>query len=100
MSRMGSHINWASLVFGSAHKSRVRALCRRMLGNDPLRVEDATDFVLRELARDNWIRCRDFQGKAKPDTWLYLLAVQLVREYAQTLHHPPGMTTAHGPRPG
>ncbi|MBZ2189114.1 hypothetical protein K8B33_08395 [Alcanivorax sp. JB21] len=90
MGRTGAVINWAPLALGTAHKHRVRILCRRMLGRDTLLIEDATDFVLRELARDNWSRCLRFQGKAKPDTWLYLLSVQLIREYRKRLLEPPG----------
>lgn len=90
MASTGAAIDWASLALGAAHKHRVRMLCRRMLGRDTLLIEDATDFVLRELARDNWSRCLRFQGKAKPDTWLYLLSVQLVREYRKRLLAPSG----------
>lgn len=81
-------IDWAALVKHPRQRTRLHTLCHRMLGDDPLQVRDATDFVLRELARDNWARCQDFQGKAKPDTWLYLLTVQLVREYTHILQCP------------
>lgn len=100
LSREGQ-INWAELVKHPRQRSRLNTLCRRMLGDDPLQLRDAADFVLRELARDNWARCQDFQGKAKPDTWLYLLTVQLVREYTHILQRPahqPVTRPAAGPR--
>lgn len=80
---MQDEINWSSLVLGELHQSRVRVLCERMLGSDSDNVEGAISYVIEELSRDDWAKCRKFQGKSRPETWLYSLTVNLIREYRQ-----------------
>ncbi|MCH8544425.1 MAG: hypothetical protein LAT61_12710 [Alcanivorax sp.] len=80
---MSSEIDWAPLALGELHQSRTRTLCERMLGIDSDEIEGAILYVIEELARDDWAKCRKFQGKSKPETWLYSLTVNIIREYRQ-----------------
>ena len=83
MRLMSENIDWASLALGELHQSRVRTLCERMLGGEGDHVEAAILYVIDELSRDDWRKCRKFQGKSRPETWLYSLTVNLIREYRQ-----------------
>ncbi|MBZ2188219.1 hypothetical protein K8B33_03875 [Alcanivorax sp. JB21] len=80
---MSSEIDWAPLALGELHQARTRTLCERMLGVDSDEIEGAILYVIEELARDDWAKCRKFQGKSKPETWLYSLTVNIIREYRQ-----------------
>lgn len=80
---MSSEIDWAPLALGELHQSRVRTLCERMLGSDSDEIEGAILYVIEALAHNDWEKCRKFQGKSRPETWLYSLTVNIIREYKQ-----------------
>ncbi|WP_111656284.1 hypothetical protein [Isoalcanivorax indicus] len=80
---MSSEIDWAPLALGELHQSRVRTLCERMLGADSDEIEGAILYVIEALAHNDWEKCRKFQGKSRPETWLYSLTVNIIREYKQ-----------------
>lgn len=75
--------DWATLALGQSHQARIRRLCERILGVDSGHVDGASLYVIEQLARDDWARCRAYQGKSSPETWLYTLSVNLVREYGR-----------------
>ncbi|MDI3324300.1 hypothetical protein QKW35_07910 [Pontibacterium granulatum] len=75
-------INWPELVFSETVQLRITALSEQRFGRTT-DAEVAGDYVLEQLSADDWQICRKFQGKSKPETYLYTLSVNLIEEYAR-----------------
>lgn len=74
--------NWAELVLDQAWMSRVDQLAFKRF-NDATLAEEAATYVIEQLSADDWSRCQQYDGKAKPQTYLHTLTVNLIEEYSR-----------------
>lgn len=77
-----SAINWPDIVFDPQWLKGLESRARQRFV-EPVTAEEATTFVLDQLAANDWQRCNNFQGKAKPSTYLYSVSAQLLEEFSR-----------------
>lgn len=75
-------IDWPQLVFNEASMKAFEKLASKRF-NEGVLAEEAVTHVLEGLSADDWARCKAFKGNAKPATYLYSLASNLVEEFAR-----------------
>lgn len=83
MSEQRTKIDWPALVFDKGFLAEIEKLSKRRFGQGVLSEECAT-YVIEKLAEDNWQRCRKYQGKSKPLTFLFVMASNYIEEFART----------------
>lgn len=79
---VADNIEWAGLVFDDAFMLAVDKLAVRRFGEGTL-AEEATTYVVEYLSADDWGKCRAFQGKSKPRTFLYTLTGNAIEEFSR-----------------
>ena len=65
--------DWAQLFLKPEWLSRPDRLAERRFGPGGL-AEEAAAYVIQALSEDDWARCRQYKGNAKPETYLHTLA--------------------------
>lgn len=73
-------------------------LARRRF-NEGVLAEESVTFVIERLSDNDWEKCRAFQGKSKPQTFLYSLGSNLIEEFARKRFgrpRPPTWLKAQG----
>ncbi len=75
-------VDWHSIILSSKWLFRLEAQALKRFGQAGL-AEEASTYVLDELACNDWQRCQQFTGKAKPETFLYTLTGNLLEEFAR-----------------
>jgi len=83
LSKQRTTIDWPTLVFDKGFLAEIEKLSRRRFGQGVLSEECAT-YVVDKLAEGNWQRCRKYQGKSKPLTFLCVMASNYIEEFART----------------
>lgn len=75
-------IAWPELVFDADFMSAIDRVAERRFGAGGL-AEEAATYVVDYLSADNWQKCRAFQGKSKPKTFLVTLVGNAVEEFSR-----------------
>lgn len=75
-------VDWHSIILSSKWLFRLETQALKRFGQNGL-AEEATTYVIEELAADNWKRCQQYSGKAKPETFLYTLTGNLLEEFSR-----------------
>ncbi len=75
-------VQWSSIVFSSDFFNRLDNLAQKRFGDSVL-AEEGTTFVINELTANHWERCRKYTHQAKPETFLYSVASNLLEEFAR-----------------
>jgi RNA polymerase sigma factor (sigma-70 family) len=74
--------DWRKIIFDPDWMKRLDALAARRF--KPVVVaEEATTFVIEKLSNNHWQRLHGFSGKAKPSTYAYSAAVNLLEDYSR-----------------
>lgn len=74
--------HWPDIVFSPAWLERLDRMARRRFVEEAA-AEEATTFVIERLSESDWQRCRKFRGAAKPETWLFSVAANLLEEFSR-----------------
>ncbi|MGX5174002.1 hypothetical protein ACUR5C_08275 [Aliikangiella sp. IMCC44653] len=75
-------VDWHSIILSETWLSRLEIQATKRFGQAGL-AEEATTHVLEQLARNDWVKCHSYTGKAKPETFLYTLTNNLLEEFAR-----------------
>ena len=75
-------VDWQSIILEPNWLERLDKQALKRFGQEGL-AEEAAAYVLDQLAADNWHSCRQYTGKAKPQTFLYTLTGNLLEEFAR-----------------
>lgn len=75
-------IDWPALVFNEASMKAFEKLAKKRF-NEGVLAEEAVTHVLEGLSANDWGRCKAFKGNARPTTYLYSLASNLIEEFAR-----------------
>lgn len=75
-------VDWHSIILNQAWLARLDNQALKRFGQAGL-AEEASDYVLQQLADDNWNKCNTYTGKSKPETFLYILSNNLIEEFAR-----------------
>ncbi|GAA3965571.1 hypothetical protein [Allohahella marinimesophila] len=73
---------WSELVFTSEFMATISKLAIRRFGQGSL-AEEASTYVVEYLSLDDWEKCRSFEGKAQPTTFLYSLSTSALEEFSR-----------------
>lgn len=74
--------NWHSIILNKTWLARLENQANKRFGQKGLS-EEATTYVLEQLADNQWAKCNTYTGKAKPETFLYTLTNNLLEEFAR-----------------
>ena len=74
--------DWSILVFDPVFISSIERLAVRRFDAGAL-AEEAATYTIEFLSADDWSKCRQFQGKSKPTTFLYTLCNNAIEEFAR-----------------
>lgn len=74
--------DWSEIVLQEKFLSAIDQLSKKRFGDETL-AEESTSYVLEHLSEDNWKRCKAFQGRSKPSTFLISLTSNLIEEFAR-----------------
>tara|TARA_R110001599_G_scaffold353442_1_gene592233 strand:- start:1019 stop:1933 length:915 start_codon:yes stop_codon:yes gene_type:complete len=74
--------DWSEIVLQEKFLTAIDKLSRIRFGDETL-AEESTSYVLERLSEDNWKRCKTFQGRSKPSTFLISLTSNLIEEFAR-----------------
>lgn len=74
--------DWQALILDPSWLKRLEQQAARRFV-DAATAEEASAFVLEQLAADDWARCRRFEGHARPTTYLYSVAAHLLEEFSR-----------------
>lgn len=91
-------VNWSELVFDEASMKAFEKLAIRRF-NEGVLAEEAVTHVVEGLSENDWARCKSFQGKSKPTTFIYSMASNLIEEFARQRFgrpRPPSWLQAQG----
>jgi len=75
-------VKWSLIVFSPEFFDRLDKLAQKRFGDSVL-AEEATTFVINELTANNWERCKKYTHQAKPETFLFSVASNLLEEFAR-----------------
>lgn len=75
-------IDWPLLVFDEPSMKAFEKLAVRRF-NAGVLAEEAVTHVVEGLSDNDWARCKAFKGNAKPTTFLYSLASNLIEEFSR-----------------
>lgn len=75
-------IDWKKIVFDPMRIKQLEVLAQRRF-NDGGLAEEATTFLIEQLSNDDWRRLKIFSGDAKPETFLYSIAINLLEEFSR-----------------
>lgn len=75
-------IDWPLLVFDEASMKAFEKLATKRF-NEGVLAEEAVTHVVEGLSANDWARCKAFKGNAKPTTYLYSLASNLIEEFSR-----------------
>lgn len=75
-------IEWPALVFDQSFMQSVDKLALRRFGEGAL-AEEATTYVVDYLSADDWDKCKAFEGKSQPRTFLYTLSNNAIEEFSR-----------------
>lgn len=79
---MSLTIDWKSIILHSDWLARLDAIALRRFSAGGL-AEEATTYVLEQLAANDWACCKNFAGHARPETYLNTLATNLLEEFSR-----------------
>lgn len=74
-------INWPELVFDPIMMAHIDRMALRRFSYQGL-AEEATSYVIDHLAHDDWRRCRQFNGKSKPETFLKIVITRALEDFS------------------
>ena len=77
-----SSIHWPDIVLDPQWLKGLESQARQRCV-EPVTAEEATTFVLDQLAAEDWQRCKSFRGSAKPSTFLYSISARLLEEFSR-----------------
>jgi DNA-directed RNA polymerase specialized sigma24 family protein len=75
--------SWPELVFEPAFLSKVDQLSLKRFCN-PVLAEECSAYVIEALSKDDWARCKKYQGLSKPTTFLYSVTTHLIEEFSRS----------------
>ncbi|VXD00142.1 conserved hypothetical protein [Pseudomonas sp. 9AZ] len=76
-----SPINWPELVFDPVMMAHIDRMASRRFPTQAL-AEEAGTYVIEHLAHDDWNRCRQFNGSAKPETFLKVVISRALEDFS------------------
>lgn len=76
-----NNIDWPALVFDPKMMSHIEFACARRFTSPGL-AEEASTHVIEHLSGDDWARCRQFNGSAKPETYLRVVIARALEDFS------------------
>lgn len=74
-------INWSERVFDPVMMAYIDRVASRRFCYQGL-AEEAATYVIEHLAHDDWNRCRQFKGSAKPETFLKVIITRALEDFS------------------
>lgn len=74
--------DWSEIVLQEKFISAIDKLSKKRFFDESL-AEESTSYVLEYLSEDDWKRCKNFQGRSQPSTFLISLSSNLIEEFAR-----------------
>lgn len=82
MQENDSGVVWSERVFAPEFMAAINKLADRRFGQGSL-AEEAGTYVIEYLSRDDWEKCKSFQGKSQVKTFLYTLSNNALEEFSR-----------------
>ncbi|TNC81021.1 MAG: hypothetical protein C9356_10490 [Oleiphilus sp.] len=82
MKENDSGLVWSEIVFAPEFMAAINKLAERRFGQGAL-AEEAGTYVIEYLSRDDWEKCKSFQGKSQIKTFLYTLSNNALEEFSR-----------------
>lgn len=79
---MRSTISWPALILSEAWIGKLDRLANSRFGQPGL-AEEASTYVIDRLSENDWSRCRSYSGQSRPETFVQVLATNLLEEFAR-----------------
>ena len=79
---MTKPFNWHQQVLNPKGMATIMHQAKQHFGLGAL-AEEAVTYVLEQLAKDNWQRCRKYEGRSGPTAYLAIVTRNLLREFAR-----------------
>jgi len=74
--------DWPVIIFQPRWMQRLDQLALRRFSQPGL-AEEASGYVIEQLSLDDWAACKQYSGRAKPETYLLTLCHNLLEEFSR-----------------
>lgn len=83
-----SEPDWPTLVLDKSFMESLDRMAKRRFGQDAS-AEECASYVLECLSENEWQKCRQFQGRSKPSTFLVSVSNNLIEEFSRKRYGRP-----------
>lgn len=74
-------IDWPSIVFDPKMMGHIERACAKRFSSPGL-AEEASTYIIEHLSSDDWSRCRQYSGTAKPETYLRVVISRALEDFS------------------